>query len=71
MSKDDIYNKLCAVFFMEEERLRQNVEDLERLLPLSGYSSSLMVDYIRAKAIQSYFNSYMLEVLKYLAHFDR
>ena len=71
MNSDDIYNKVCAVFFMEEERLRQNVEDLERLLPLSGYSSSLMVDYIRAKAIQSYFNSYMLEVLKYLKHFDR
>ena len=71
MNSEDIYNKVCAVFFMEEERLRQNVEDLERLLPLSGYSSTLLVDYIRAKAIQGYFNSYMLEVLKYLKHFDR
>lgn len=71
MSYDDIYNKLCAVFFMEQERLRQDVAELERLIPLSGYSSSLMVDYIRAKAIDAYFNSYMLEVLKYLKHFDR
>lgn len=66
---DDIYNKLCAVFFMEDERLRQNVIELERLLEPSGYNSSLLVDYIRAKAVKEYFTKYILEVLQYLKHF--
>lgn len=66
---DEIYNKLCAVFFMEEERLRNKVNELEKLLPASGYNSSLLVDYIRAKAVREYFQSYLLEVLNYLKHF--
>lgn len=66
---DDIYNKLCAVFFMEEERLRNKVNELEALLPASGYNSALLVDYIRAKAVREYFSSYLLEVLNYLKHF--
>lgn len=66
---DEIYNKLCAVFFMEEERLRNKVNELEKLLPASGYNSSLLVDYIRAKAVREYFQSYLLEVLNYIKHF--
>lgn len=66
---DEIYNKLCAVFFMEEERLRNKVNELEALLPASGYNSSLLVDYIRAKAVREYFSSYMLEVINYLKHY--
>ena len=68
---DDIYNKLCAVFFMEEERLRQNVVDLEKLLQPSGYNPTLLVDYIRAKAVREYFSKYLLEVLQYLKNFNR
>ena len=66
---DEMYNKLCAIFFMEEERLRQNVADLERLLEPSGYNPTLMVDYIRAKAVREYFNKYMLDVINYLKHY--
>ena len=69
MTVIELYNKLCAVFFMEEERLRQNVADLERLLEPSGYNPTLMVDYIRAKAVREYFNKYMLDVINYLKHF--
>lgn len=66
---DDIYNKLCAIFFNEEERLRKRVEDLEQLLQPSGYNATLLVDYIRAKAVREYFSAYLLEVLNYLKHF--
>lgn len=71
MSFDNIYNKLCAVFFLEEERLKAKREEAERLLKLSNFDSFLLVEYIRTVAIADYFNAYMLEVLKYLKHFDR
>lgn len=66
---DEIYNKLCAVFFLEQERLRNKVNELESILPASGYNPSLLVDYIRAKAVREYFDSYLIDVLNYLKHF--
>ena len=71
MSKDEIFNKLCAVFFMEESRLEIEVERLYIRLKLNKFDSLTMIEYIQAVARQEYFRKYMLDVLDYLRHFDR
>lgn len=63
---DQVYNKICEIYFMEENRLREKVEELERLLVPSGFNSSLMVDYIKARAVKEYFSAFMLDVIQYL-----
>lgn len=69
--KDDIYNKLCAVFFAEEVRLQNKVEMIEHYMHKSGFSELRMIELIRARARLDYFKSYMKDVLDYLKHFDR
>lgn len=69
MNSDEIYNRLCRVFFAEEVRLLDKIHELERMILKSDYDEFVMVELIEAKAILAYFQSYMKDVLRYLAHF--
>ncbi|MEE1319611.1 MAG: hypothetical protein UHD05_08870 [Ruminococcus sp.] len=71
MSRDEMYNALCAVFFAEEVRLLNKVTELEELLHRRKLDDEIMLELIRARARLKYFRKYILEVLEYLRYFDR
>lgn len=70
MSRDEIYNKLCEIFFAEEVRLEARIDTLQFRLRQLNFDKYTMLEYIQAVAIRNYFHSYMLDVLKYLKFFD-
>lgn len=71
MSKDEIYNALCRVFFAEEVRLSDIVHHLEYFIWQHGSTPERQVELIQAQARLDYFKSYMLDVLKFLKYYDR
>jgi hypothetical protein len=71
MSRDEIYNALCSVFFNEEVRLLNKVQELEAFVHQHGADDGTMLELIRARARLNYFRTYILDVLKYIKYFDR
>ncbi len=71
MSKDDIYNALCAVFFAEEIRLEDSVREIEYRMWQRGADTHTYIEFIQAQARLDYFRTYILDVLRYLNNFDR
>ncbi len=71
MSKDDIYNALCAVFFAEEVRLQERISDIQYRMWQRGADINLHIELIQAQACFDYFRTYMLSVLNFLKNFDR
>lgn len=70
MSREEIFNKLCEIFFAEEVRLEARIDSLQFRLRHSNFDKHTMVEYIQAVAVREYFHNYMLDVLKYLKFFD-
>lgn len=71
MSKDDIYNALCAVFFAEEVRLQDRISDIQYRMWQRGADTNIIIELIQAQARYDYFRTYMLDVLNFLKNFDR
>lgn len=71
MSKDDIFNALCSIFFQEEIRLMNEVSNIEYLIRYRGAADDSMLELIQARAKLNYFRNYMREVLDFLKYFDR
>lgn len=71
MSRDEMYNALCAVFFSEEVRLLNRIQELEDFIWKSGADDEALLELIRARARLKYFRTYILEVLEYLRQFDK
>lgn len=71
MSKDDIYNALCAVFFAEEVRLQDRISDIQYRMWQRGADTHLHIELIQAQARLDYFRGYMMDVLNFLKNFDR
>lgn len=71
MSKDDIYNALCAVFFAEEVRLQDRISDIQYRMWQRGADANIIIELIQAQARYDYFRTYMLDVLNFLKNFDR
>lgn len=71
MSKDDIYNALCAVFFAEEVRLQDRISDIQYRMWQRGADANVIIELIQAQARFDYFRTYMLDVLNFLKNFDR
>ena len=70
MSREEIFNKLCEIFFAEEVRLEAQIDMLQFRLRTSNFDKFTMVEYIQAVAVLEYFRKYMLDVLRYLRFFD-
>lgn len=71
MSKDEIYNKLCEIYFAEEVRLLNRVSYLEGYVRYHSTDNYALIELIEARANLIYFQKYILDVLKYLKLFDR
>lgn len=71
LSKDDIYNALCAVFFAEEVRLQERISDIQYRMWQRGADANVIIELIQAQARFDYFRTYMLDVLNFLKNFDR
>lgn len=71
MSKDDIFNALCAVFFAEEVRLQNAVSDIEYRMWQRGADVYTYIELIQAQTRLDYFRTYILDVLEFLKKFDR
>lgn len=71
MIDDDLYNKLCILFFQEEVRLKNNVIDAQNYI--LKYTPSDPVPYIelvKAQAISDYFDKYMYSFLRWIDHYS-
>ena len=71
LSKDDIFNALCAVFFAEEVRLQDKVSDIETRMRQRGADPYTMLELNQAHACLDYFRTYIMSVLNFLKNFDR
>lgn len=71
MSKDEIYNKLCEIFYAEEVRLLNRISVLERYVRYHSTDSQALIQLIEVRANLNYFRKYILDVLNYLKMFDR
>ena len=71
MSKDDIYNALCAVFFAEEVRLQDRISDIQYRMWQRGADANVIIELIQAQSRYDYFRTYILDVLNFLKNFDR
>ena len=70
MSRDDIYNALCSVFFQEEIRLLNEVSQIEYMIRYRGADDGSMLKLIQARAKLNYFRTYIREILDFLKYFD-
>ena len=71
MSKDEIYVKLCEIFWNEEVRLQNKLDQLEYLSRYRINDSHIQVELIETRANLAYFKTYINDILKYLEIFDR
>lgn len=70
MSRDEIFNKLCEIFFAEEVRLEARIDMLQHKLKHSDFDRMTMIEYIQAVAERDYFRKYMLDILRHLKFFQ-
>lgn len=71
MSKDEIYVKLCEIFWNEEVRLQNKLDHLEYLSRYRINDKYIQVELIETRANLTYFKTYINDILKYLETFDR
>lgn len=72
MIDDDLYNKLCLLYFQEEVRLKNNVIDAQNYI--LKYRPTDPVPYIRlaqAEAILDYYGKYMCSILRWIDHYSQ
>lgn len=72
MIDDDLYNKLCMMFFQEDVRLKNDIIDAQNYI--LKYRPSDPVPYIKlaqAQAIYDYYNKYMYSFLRWIDHYSR
>lgn len=70
MSRDDIFNALCAFYFQEELRLLNEVSELEYFIRYRAADDSSILKLIQARAKLKYFRENIRELLDYLKYFD-
>lgn len=71
MSRDEIFNALCAVFFAEEVRLQDAVSDIEYRMWQRGADVYTYIELVQAQTRLDYFRTYIMSVLNFLKTFDR
>ena len=72
MIDDDLYNKLCILFFQEEVRLENNVIDAQNYI--FKYRPNTPEAYIKlaqAEAIRNYFDKYMTSFLRWIDYYSQ
>ncbi len=70
MIDDDLYNKLCLLYFQEEVRLKNDIIDAQNYI--LKYMPSDPVPYIKlaqTQAIYDYYNKYMYSFLNWIDHY--
>lgn len=70
MIDDDLYNKLCLLYFQEEVRLKNNVIDAQNYI--FKYRPTDPVPYIKlaqAEAIANYYDKYMYSILRWIDNY--
>lgn len=64
-----IFNKLCSIYFYEEVRLLEKVEELRWMIYHDRFDDEMLLEYIRAVAVYKHYKEHMPEVLKYISLF--
>lgn len=71
MSADNLFNQLCSVFFSEQQRLNDKVAYWENEVKKNTADYSNYLEFIVAKSNLEYFETYLIEVLRFLKYFDK
>lgn len=66
-----IFNKLSSIYFAEEVRLLNKVEDLRYRIFRGKFNEQMLVEYIKAVAAYEHYTKHMPEVLKYISLFTK
>lgn len=66
-----IYNTLCSIYFAEEVRLLNRVDELRWSIFRDRFNEEMLLDYIRAVAVYEHYTKHMPEVLKYISLFTK
>lgn len=72
MIDDDLYNKLCILFFQEEVRLKNNVVDAQNyILKFNPTDPVAYIKLAQAEAIREYYDKYMYSFLRWIDHYSQ
>lgn len=70
MNDDDIYNRICEVFFLEEGRRKDHVTDLQNLIIKTGTSDPVVyLKLAQAQACANFFDYFSASFLEWLGSF--
>lgn len=70
MLNDDLYNKICELFFMEECRRQDVVIELQNLIIKTGTREpAVYIKLAQAQACADYFDYFSGAFLDWLGHF--
>ena len=69
MISEDMYNRICQLFFLEEVRLNNVVIDKMNYTKYTPIDAAAYIDLIRAKSNKDYFDKYVFRMLGWLEGF--
>lgn len=72
MINDDLYNKICILFFQEEIRLKNNVIDAQNyILKYTPTDPDPYIKLAQAQAVSNYFDKYMSSFIRWMDFYSR
>ena len=70
MLSDEMYNRICQIFFLEEGRRKDLVTDLHNMIIKSGTADpNAYIKLAQAQAVANYFDYFSGAFLEWLGHF--
>lgn len=70
MLDDEMYNRICQIFFLEEGRRKDLVTDLHNMIIKSGTADpNAYIKLAQAQAVANYFDYFSGAFLEWLGHF--
>ena len=70
MISEEMYNRICQLFFLEETRLNNLVIDkMNYIFRYTPTEATAYIDLIKAKASKDYFDKYVFRMLDWLMGF--
>lgn len=70
MLDENLYNKICGIFFSEEVRLQNIVTDkMNYIIRFAPTDAHTYIELAEAKAVKNYFDKYVFTMLDWLRGF--